>query len=259
MDRWELDLGAPFLESQVSLVVPARRAAGGDAILKIGWPHREAEHEAEALLRWDGDGAIRLVEHDANSNAMLLERCVPGTHLSELEADDALDVLIGLLPRLSVPAREPFTALADEAAWWRETLEADWERLGRPFSNRLLGVAMDALRELPPTAPDESVLLHQDLHPDNVLRTEREPWLVIDPKPLVGERAFAPAPIVRSYELGHEESSVRRRLDRVTSELEIDRERARLWAIAQTLAWSMDERGADASHVQTAQWLLDAG
>lgn len=51
------------------------------------------------------------------------------------------------------------------------------------------------------------VLLHQDLHADNVLRAGREPWLVIDPKPLTGEREFGVAPIVRSFELGHGRST----------------------------------------------------
>ena len=82
--------------------------------------------------------------------------------------------------------------------------------------------------------------MHQDLHPDNVLAAEREPWLVIDPKPLVGEREFAVAPIVRASELGHSRRAVIERLDRLTSELGLDRERARGWTIGQTIAWGVD-------------------
>src|SRR5437660_1452079 len=33
-------------------------------------------------------------------------------------------------------------------------------------------------------------LLHWDLHFENVLAAEREPWLAIDPKPLVGDPGF---------------------------------------------------------------------
>jgi streptomycin 6-kinase len=258
VERWSLRLGEPFTDAQVSLTVPATTSTGVDAVLKIAWPHRESEHEADALRLWAGNGAVRLLEHDTGSNSMLLERCLPGTHLSELDGDDALDVLIELLPRLLVPAGEPFTTLADEAAWWLGYLDEWWERAGRPFSTRLVGAAAEALRDLPGSGPDESVLLHQDLHGDNVLRAQREPWLAIDPKPLVGERAFSAAPIIRSYELGHDERSVQRRLDRLSAEVGLDRERARLWAMAQTIAWSMDEAGADPWHVQTAKWLLDA-
>ena len=255
-DGWELTLGESFPDAQVAFVAAVETREREEAVLKIGWPHREAEREADALLQWDGNAAVRVLKHDRGSNAMLLERCIPGTQLFDLDEDAALDVLIDLLPRLSIPAGDPFTTLADEAAWWLETLEQDRQRAVRPFSARLLEVSIEALRELPATAPEETVLLHQDLHPGNVLRARREPWLAIDPKPLVGERAFVAAPIVRSYELAHDESSVLRRLDRLTSELGIDRERARLWSIAQTVAWSMDEEGADPWLVQTAEWLL---
>src|SRR5439155_4321943 len=103
----------------------------------------------------------------------------------------------------------------------------------------LLDAALDALRALPPTQ-GEQVLLHQDLHADNVLAAQREPWLVIDPKPLVGEREFAVAPIVRSAELGHSKRDVLHRFDRLTSELGLDRDRARGWTIGQTVAWAGD-------------------
>ena len=86
------------------------------------------------------------------------------------------------------------------------------------------------------------MLLHQDLHPGNVLRAERQPWLAIDPKPLVGERAFSAVPLVRSFELGNERRDVARRLARVSEELELDRERVRLWSLAQIVAWVIESR-----------------
>ena len=86
--------------------------------------------------------------------------------------------------------------LADEALWWIDYLPAEWERAGKPFERELLDAAIARLGELA-GSQGEQVLLHQDLHGDNVLAAQREPWLVIDPKPLVGEREFAVAPIVR--------------------------------------------------------------
>ena len=100
------------------------------------------------------------------------------------------------------------------------------------------------------------MLLHQDLHGDNVLAAEREPWLAIDPKPLVGERELGVAPIVRSPELGHSRRDVLYRFARLTGELGLDRERARGWTIAQTLAWSTGEDYHE-THVETARWLLE--
>jgi streptomycin 6-kinase len=89
-----------------------------------------------------------------------------------------------------------------------------------------------------------------------VLAAEREPWLVIDPKPLAGEREFSAASIVRSPELGHSRRDVLYRLDRLCSELSLDRERAKGWTIAQTIAWSGGSDYVD-THMETVKWLLE--
>jgi streptomycin 6-kinase len=238
------------------LVAPAVTAGGDEAVLKVQEPHRESEREADALRLWDGDGAIRLLDHEPAEHALLLERCVPGTPLSAAGAETALDVFVELLPRLWKPAGPPFRSLAAEAAWWAGSLEETWERFERPFERKLLDAALEVLRELPHTQGPQ-VLLHQDLHGDNVLAAQREPWLAIDPKPLAGEREFGIAPIVRSRELGHSRAEVIGRFDRLTSELDLDRERARGWTIAQTIAWAFDgehRRG----HAEVARWLLEA-
>jgi streptomycin 6-kinase len=186
---------------------------------------------------------------------MLLERCEPGTYLAAAGPDTALDVLIDLLPRLWQPAGEPFRTLADEAAWWVECLPDQWEQSRRAVERRLVDAAVDVLQALAHSQGEE-VLLHQDLHGENILSAQREPWLVIDPKPLVGEREFAVAPIVRSFELGHSKADVLQRLDRLTSELGLDRERARGWALGQTMAWAFDS-SYSATHIETVQWLLE--
>jgi streptomycin 6-kinase len=254
--QWELELGPSFPYAYASLAAPARLPDGGEAVLKICFPHREGEHEGDALRLWAGKGAVRLLAQDRERWALLIERCRPGTSLREVDPDIALEVFADLLPRLGVPAAEPFRTLAAEAAWWTDSLEESWEGAGRPFERKLLDAALAALVELP-SSQGEQVLLHQDLHADNVLRAEREPWLVIDPKPLVGEREFSLAPIVRSFELGHSERAIRYRLDRLTAELGLDRERARGWAVAQTVAWSFDGEFLP-RHAETARWLLDA-
>ena len=254
-DEWGLRLGEPYEAGAVGYTVRAELPDGTPAVLKLIWPHRESEHEGDALRVWDGDGAVRLLAEDPARHALLLERCEPGTKLYEAGADVALDVLAGLLPRLWKPAGEPFHKLVDEAAWWRSYLPEQWERVPQ-LERRLLDAALEALDTLPPTQ-GEQVLVSQDLHAENVLAAQREPWLAIDPKPLVGEREFALAPIVRAFELGHSRRAVLHRLDRLTSELGLDRERARRWTIAQTLAWSFDPDW-HAAHVETVRWLVEA-
>jgi streptomycin 6-kinase len=253
--RWGLGVAEPFPYAFASLAMPVTRPDGTAAVLKIQFPDRESEHEAAALARWGGHGAVRLLAHDPGRHALLLERCEPGTPLSELRPDDALDVMVGLLPRLWRPAGAPFRSLSEEAGWWAEQLPKKWDRAGRPFERRLLDAALEILDTLPGTQ-GEQVLLHQDLHTGNVLRARREPWLVIDPKPLVGEREFGIGALVRGDELGWGRDLIRRRLDRLTSHLSLDVDRARGWALAQTLAWALDDGGVDPGQMETAGWLL---
>jgi streptomycin 6-kinase len=240
------------------LAFPATCEDGSPAVLKVQFPDRESEHEAAALALMDGDGAVRLLAYDAGRRALLLERADPGTPLKELEPDRALDVFVDLLPRLWRPAGDPFRPLADEAAWWAGSLLEDFERAGRPFERALLDAALEAIETLS-GSQGEQVLVNQDMHADNVIRAQREPWLLIDPKPLSGEREFGIAATVRGRELGHSREAVVHRLDRLTRELHLDRERARGWALAQTIAWAFDDDDADPAHIEVARWLWEAG
>ena len=187
--RWSLRVGAPFDNNEVSCawVAPAALANGTEAVLKIGMPHLEAEHEAEGLRFWDGEPTVRLLADD-KLGAMLIERCHPGTSLRALpEAEQDL-VVTGLLRRLwrSPVAPHPFRPLSSLMKFWSDETLADIK------SWRDAGLVREGLRlfeELPRTAPKE-VLLATDLHAGNVLRAERAPWLVIDPKPFVGDPAY---------------------------------------------------------------------
>ncbi|MDJ0497784.1 MAG: aminoglycoside phosphotransferase family protein [Acidimicrobiia bacterium] len=252
-ERWGLDLGQPFTDSYVSLVLPARNK---DVVAKIQFPDREGQHEAAALRLWDGNGAVLLLDHWEERNAMLLERCIPGTQLSQVGAA-GLDVMIDLLPRLWVPASEPYGSLAAEVDHWVAALPQEYETAGEPFERGLLEDAIDVLLDLA-GSQGEQVLLHQDLHGDNVLRAQREPWLAIDPKPLTGEREFGLSPIIRSDELGDEQQAMIHRLDRVTGELGLDRERARLWAFGHAISWGFEAGKVLPGQIEAARWLLAA-
>ena len=180
--EWDLELEEPF-DTPRSLVVPA-----GGAVLKLNAPsHFEADHEADALACWDGRGAVRLLARDDERRALLLERCVPGRPPRRGRRRRGLDH--GRAPgatarrradRSSVPAPRG----RGRRAGWRRCRER-WEGGGRPFERSLLDAAIDVFGSVDRGA---TRLVNQDLHAWNVLRAEREPWLVIDPKPLVGER-----------------------------------------------------------------------
>lgn len=246
-------IGRPYSGGCVSYVVPARRNDEA-VVLKLQFQHRESECEADALKHWDGNGAVRLLDHAPDIGALLLETCDPGRFLADDPEPDKIGVMADLLRRLLVPAGKPFRTLAGEADLWLEALEGDWESAGKPCDYYLVDVARAALKDL--TADDNGeVLLHQDLHGHNVLSSSREAWLAIDPKPLVGDPAFALSPIVRSFEFGHSKEAAMYRLDRLSEELELDRERARLWTIGQAMAWAFDSSYSE-RHFEMVRWLM---
>jgi len=194
--RWSLEVSEPFEPGgQTAWVAPARDRRGRDLVLKVGWRHSEAEDEAAGLREWDGRGSVRLfaAEEQHDTSALLIERCRPGTSLAS-RTDAEQDIIIaGLMQRLWVePANDaPFRPLQLMCEEWADEFE---QKAAAGRSSIDPGLAREGIalfRSLPATA-DRAVLLCTDLHANNVLAAEREPWLVIDPKPYVGDPTYDP-------------------------------------------------------------------
>jgi len=239
-DRWSLSLGVPFDTSDGSCawVAPAVRRDGTRAVLKLGMPHMEAAHELQALRFWDGDASVRLLESDADLNAMLLEQCEPGTALRELPELEQDVVVAGLLRRLwrRPAAPHPFRPLSVMTAHWAAETRAAASRW--PVDGGLIQEGLRLLEELPRSSSDD-VLLTTDLHAGNVLRAQREPWLVIDPKPFVGDRAYDATQHLfncKGRMLTDPDATIRRFADL----LEVDNERVRRWMFARAAAEPRD-------------------
>jgi streptomycin 6-kinase len=135
-ELWGLEVDAAYAGSHVSLVAPARLFDGRLAVLKINFPDPESEHEPDALLHWDGRGAVRLLSFDRERSALLVERCEPGTALWEVaDEEEANRIAAGVLRRLwrPPPSDHPFRLLVEEAAGWAQELPVVWDQLGRPF------------------------------------------------------------------------------------------------------------------------------
>jgi streptomycin 6-kinase len=238
--------------------VPVRREDGSQAVLKVNFPEPESEHEAEALARWDGAGAVRLLARDDARRALLVERCLPGTQLWKVDESEANEIAAGVFSQLwqARPAGA-FRSLSDEAAVWAVELPLMWETAGRPFEQALLDEAVDFLTAQ--HTREESVLLHQDLHGGNILLSERA-WLAVDPKPLVGERAFDVASLLRDRreDLARDPDAVtriRRRLDFFSDRLGLARDRVRGWGIAHALAWGFEGGRPLGGHIECARLL----
>jgi streptomycin 6-kinase len=250
-EDWDLHLGETF-DSSTSLVVSA-----GDAVLKLTSPSdREADEEPEALDAWRGEGAVRLLAGNAERRAFLIERCRPGTRFWD-EEHQLLEVGVGLLSRLTtpVPVGDGFRSLRDEAARWADEVLRRFEEAGRPFERRLL----DYARAVYESARDDGYLAYQDLHGGNILRAGREPWLVIDPKPLFGERELSGVGLLRNAASASDYSpaAVRPYLDALAG-LGLDRERCRAWGVAHALAWGYDEQGWIDWSIDVARTIRDA-
>jgi len=238
--RWSLTVGPAFPGPSISFVAPALDANSSAVVLKIGFPDHETAHEAEALRLLDGDGAVRLVAADPDHNALLLERLTPGEPLSAVADEEQANVTAtGLLRRFwrQIPPDHPFDLLADRAAKWAEAVVPTFRAVGKPFEVRLVEEAAALFAHLSGRR-DETFLLHQDFHHGNILSANREPWLIIDPKPLVGERAFDAGSLLRDRraELLATSAPARlmaRRLDLLAEQLTLDRARMSGWALAQ--------------------------
>jgi streptomycin 6-kinase len=196
---WSLQVGEPFYPGgQLAWVAPATDASGADLVLKVGFrfPGGEERDEAAGLRAWNGNGAVHLyaARTTGSTLALVVERCRPGTRLGDALSEPQQDEVVAALLRqlwAQSPGSYPFRLLADMCQAWAAEFEADYARAS-PAERIDPGVAragIALLSELPNTA-DRQRLLCTDLHGDNVLAAQRAPWLVIDPKPYLGDPGY---------------------------------------------------------------------
>lgn len=233
VDDWRLRTDGQPTHGFCSLVSPVRTADGMAAVLKIGFPDDESEHEHLALRRWAGDGAVRLLRADPHRRALLLER-LRTEDLTGTDDVAACRVVAALYPRLHIPAMPQLRTLASYIDTWTSDLEA----LPRsaPIPHRLVEQAVSLARDLVGNSGDR--VIHGDLHYGNVLAAEREPWLVIDPKPVNGDPHYELAPMLwnRWDDLaGDIRHGVRRRFYTLVEAAGFDEDRARDWVVVRML------------------------
>jgi streptomycin 6-kinase len=224
-------------DASCSWVAFAQLRDGTPAVLKLGIPHMEAEHEIHGLRFWNGDGIIRLLDADEDLNAMLLERCEPGTPLRAVPEEEQDVVIARLLRRLWQKPRppHPFRPLSSMLGYWASETRASADKwLDRGLVNDGLRVFEELSRP-----SDDDVLLATDLHAGNVLRAQRDGWLAIDPKPFVGDRAYDATQHLLNC-TPRVIASIDSTISRFADLLEIEVERVRLWMFARAAAEPRD-------------------
>ncbi|HEY5836690.1 aminoglycoside phosphotransferase family protein [Streptomyces sp.] len=267
LEQWELTPERVFAQGgQISMIVLVRTADGTPAVLKVGMVTRETAHEHAALAHWDGRGAVRLLAADPERGALLLERLHADVSLRSLAEPKAMLEASAVLQRLWVPPApgHPFTTVADHtgdlAGVLRERREQPWAADARQLVDEALARSADLVAD-----STETVLLHGEYHHGNVLAGERAAWLAIDPKPLVGERAYDLAWLARDRlpTLAAQPGSraaARRRIAGLAASLDVDPDRLHAWSLFRAVeagVWSLSvgDREDGELLLEFASWL----
>jgi len=241
-ERWGVTLAPHYSNLSFNYVAPGTLRDGTPIVLKIGCPNHEYRTEVDALRLYAGAGAVRLLDFDEAQVALLLERLVPGTMLAALPDDQEATAIAARIMRQirrPVPERHTFPTVTDWFVGLAE-LRAEFAGGTGPFPAHAVEEAETLAAELFRTAAPPTVL-HGDLHHFNILAGERQPWLAIDPKGVIGEPAYEIGAWMRNWPLGAADPvpQLERRLDLFASELGVERARLRAWTVAQGVlsAW----------------------
>jgi len=248
VEEWQLTADGSPWHGFCSIVLPARSAGGTPAALKVAFPDDESEHEHLALQHWHGRGAVRLQRADPHRRAMLLER-LHREDLTDVWDVEACEVVAGLYPLLHVPALPQLRTVTSYVERWLGALAA--MPRNAPIPRRLVEQTLSLGRDLVADPASTGVIVHGDLHYENVLAGDREPWLAIDPKPMSGDPHYEPAPMLwnRVDDLaGDLRNGLRRRFHTIVDTAGLDEDRARDWVVVRMVLnahWAVEDAQRD--------------
>jgi streptomycin 6-kinase len=228
LDRWGCVADGEIMSGGVGLIVPTR-----DAVLKVSFPHPGNRYEPDALVTWAGRGAVVLRDRDDEHFAMLLERAHPTTLATIGDEDQIASVAGQISRRLAVPAPPHIPRLQQQAATWAADLRRDSRELTHGLPRTALDAALATVRDLGHDQPE--LLIHGDLNARNILRSDREPWLAVDPKGYAGDPAYDAGTLLKTRALtilptAEPAKGLQRSLDIFAEAAELDRERVGRWA-----------------------------
>lgn len=194
---WGLSYGTA-LAGAAAYVTEAVTAAGELAVLKVALPSGVAGFapfgpELTALVTVGGDPYARVLRHDADRRAVLLERLGPSLASLRWPPDRQLAAIVATVRRGWRPV--PPGALPDggtKASWLAGFVPSTWHTLGEPCPERVIAHAVDcATVRAARFDPGRAVLVHGDAHPGNLLTVPGAPgsFRLVDPEGLASEPA----------------------------------------------------------------------
>ncbi len=251
-ERWSLTIGAPISNLSFNYVAPAVLADGSEVMLKIGLTD-EFPSQPQALRHFDGHGMVQLLAYDEPNAAMLLERLKPGTSLRAVEDDEiAIEAAADVMRKIWRPLPQEYYPFPTVCDWGKgfASLRKLYDGGTGPIPPAMFDKAERLYAELSASMA-EPVLLHGDLHQDNILSAEREPWLAVDPKGVIGEPVFETGALLRNFwpdilSLPDPKYLMARRIDQLSAALGFDRERIYDWGFSQavlSVLWSVEDTG----------------
>jgi streptomycin 6-kinase len=258
-ETWSLQIMTSPYPLSYNYVAPVVFHDGSEAVLKLGVPSKEIDTEIEALRLYQGNGMARLIDADADKGILILERVKPGDTLKTIKNDEEATLLAAeVMRKIRVPA--PENSIFPSTAQWAKGLERLRQHYNGgtgPIPERMVRKAEDLYAKLNSTVKNPQ-LLHGDLHHDNILSAEREPWLAIDPKGLIGDPEYQVISFLMNNLPGdHAVEIIKRRIDLFVEELDLHKDRVLAWAYSHSILstwWCIEDHtdGVDDA-IQTAE------
>jgi streptomycin 6-kinase len=262
--RWSLDLDEPFANLSYNLVIPGRTSAGREIVLKVGVPCPELVTEAAALSLFDGVGAVRLLDHDAARGVLLIERVTPGIPIYKLQGEEEATKSAAALMRRLWRVPPPQHSFPSLAIWFRAfaRLRDGFGGGTGPFPSVVIGEAENQFSNLNASSTG-NVILHGDLHHENILSSTSDGWLAIDPKGICGDPGYEVGSFMLNQLPGEASDAeimtiLDRRLSIFSAELDIRRERLAGWAFCHAVLsalWNFEESTEWLSTIRLAEML----
>jgi streptomycin 6-kinase len=251
-EHWNMAIGSPISNLSFNYVAYATLADGTEVIVKTGLTN-EFPAQPEALQHFAGHGMVQMLGYDPLNAVMLLERLKPGISLRSIKDDKAaIAAAIEVMRKLRrplAPEHYPFPTVSDWGKGFARLRKQFGGGIG-PCPPAIFDIGERLYTELCESMT-EHVLLHGDLHQDNILSAEREPWLAVDPKGVIGEPAYETGPLLRNFwpdilSVPNPKSVMKRRVDQLAAELDFERERVYSWGLARaalSILWGIEDTG----------------
>ncbi len=258
--KWALDITAPEHTLNYNYVAPARLKDGTEAIIKIGYPNPEIVSEINALKAYEGKKAVKLLRTDPENGVLLLERIRPGRALTEIqERDDEEATKIAATVIRDLPTSTPKGVEFSTVAQWGEVFHRIQNK-GLPQGMIvMLNQAEELMTELDQSKQEEK-LLHGDLHFENILFDEKNGWVAIDPKGVIGDPVYEAARLLHNpsnlFKKDNPKGIIKQRIEILSAILNYEKERIAKWAFVDSLlatCWSIEDNGDYKNAIESAK------